>query len=153
VYQDLQREMLKRQAELPSLEAKAASLRSQLAQLDREIPRLDMTEMDLENLKRELSVNDRNYRTYQEKVEDALTLEDLNRRKSANISVIQEPTVPVRPVKPQKALNIALGALLGALAGFVIALVREMSAQGLSTPESAEQRLGLPVLTAVAFKR
>ncbi|NTW43720.1 MAG: hypothetical protein HGB14_04635 [Anaerolineaceae bacterium] len=38
-----------------------------------------MTEMALENLKRDVEVNDRNDRTYVEKVEDARILEDLNR--------------------------------------------------------------------------
>ena len=153
VYQDLERELLKLQAELPSQEAKAASLRGQIAQLNLEIPRLDMTEMQLENLKRDMAVNDKNYRTYVEKVEDALILEDLNRQKSANISVIQEPTVPADPVKPRKLLNIALGLILGVFAALGLAFASEFSAQGLSTPESVERRLGVPVLTTIALKR
>ena len=153
VYQDLEREMARLQAELPSQEAKAASLGSQIAELDRQIPALDMTEMALENLKRDLAVNDRNYRIYVEKVEDARILEDLNRQKSANISVIQEATVPVTPVKPRKRLNIALGLILGALAGLGFAFASEFSAQGLSTPESVERRLRLPVLTTIALKK
>jgi uncharacterized protein involved in exopolysaccharide biosynthesis len=153
VYQDLEREMARLKAELPSQEAKAASLGRQIAQLDVQIPALDMTEMALENLKRDMTVNDRNYRIYVEKVEDARILEDLNRQKSANISVIQEATVPAQPVKPRKLLNIALGILLGAFAGLGFAFVTEFSAQGLSTPESVERRLRLPVLTTIALKR
>ena len=116
VYQDVERDLLRLQAELPSEQAKAASLRGQIAQLNLEIPRLDMTQMELENLKRDMAVNDKNYRTYVEKVEDGRILDDLNRQKSANISVIEEPTVPARPVKPRKLLNIALGLVLGLFA-------------------------------------
>lgn len=153
VYQDVERDLLRLQAELPSEQAKALSLRGQIAQLNLEIPRLDMTEMELENLKRDTAVNDKNYRTYVEKVEDARILDDLNRQKSANISVIQEPTVPALPVKPRKLLNIALGLVLGLFAALGLAFAMEFSAQGLSTPESAERRLGVPVLTTIALKR
>jgi uncharacterized protein involved in exopolysaccharide biosynthesis len=153
VYLDLEREMNRLQAELPSQEAKAASLGRQIAQLNLQIPTLDMTEMALENLKRDVAVSDRNYRTYLEKVEDARILEDLNRQKSANISVIQQAAVPVEPVSPRKLLNIALGLILGALAGLGIAFVTEFSAQGLSTPGSVERVLGLPVLTTISLKR
>jgi uncharacterized protein involved in exopolysaccharide biosynthesis len=153
VYQDLERELLKLQSELPSQEAKAASLRGQMAQLDREIPRLDLTQSELENLNRDVEVNDKNYRTYVEKVEDARILEDLNRQKSANITVIQAASVPVKPIKPRKKLNLALGLMLGAMAGLGFAFAAEFSAQGLSTPESVERRLGVPVLTTIALKR
>jgi len=153
VYQDLEREMNRLQAELPSQEAKAASLGRQIAQLDLQIPTLDMSEMELGNLKRDMAVNDRNYRIYVEKVEDARILENLNRQKSANISVIQQAAVPVEPVRPRKLLNITLGLILGALAGLGIAFVTEFSAQGLSTPGSVERLLGLPVLTTISLKR
>ena len=153
VYLDLEREMNRLQAELPSQQARAASLGRQIGQLDLQIPALDMTEMTLENLRREVAVSDRNYRTYLEKVEDARILEDLNRQKSANISVIQQATIPVDPVRPRKLLNIILGLFLGALAGLGIAFVAELSAQGFSTPGSVERALGLPVLTTISLRR
>ncbi len=112
-----------------------------------------MTQMELENLKRDMAVNDKNYRTYVEKVEDGRILDDLNRQKSANISVIEEPTVPARPVKPRKLLNIALGLDSRPVRRPRARICQEFSAQGLSTPESAERRLGVPVLTTIALKR
>jgi polysaccharide biosynthesis protein PslE len=153
VYLDLERELNRLQAELPSQQARAASLGSQIAQLDLQIPNLDMSEMALENLKRDVAVNDRNYRTYLEKVEDARILDDLNRQKSTSISVIQEATAPVEPVRPRKLLNIALGVILGALAALGLAFVTEFSAQSLSSPGSVERVLGLPVLTTISLKR
>jgi uncharacterized protein involved in exopolysaccharide biosynthesis len=153
VYLDLERERNRLQAELPSQEARAASIGRQIAVLDRQIPALDMTEMTLENLKRDVEVNDRNYRTYLEKVEDARILEDLDRQKSASISVIQEAAVPVEPARPRKLLNIALGSFLGLLAGLGLAFVKESSAQTLSTPGSVERVLGVPVLTTISLKR
>ncbi len=153
VYQTLEGELIKVQAELPSQEAKAAALRGQVAQLDAEIQGLDLREKELDTLKREFAVSERNYKTYLEKVEEARISEDLNRQKSANISVIQEATVPVDPIKPKKRLNIALGIILGTVAGLGLAFVAEFTSQGMSTPEEAERRLGLPVLATIGVKR
>jgi uncharacterized protein involved in exopolysaccharide biosynthesis len=152
VYQDLEREMMKTQAELSSQEAKTSSLHIQISQLDREIQTLDLRENALQDLKRELAANERNYKTYLEKVEEALISDDLNRLKMTNISVIQSAIVPAKPIKPKKALNIALGIILGAVSGLGLAFFSEYMNQGLSTPESAEKRLGLPVLGTVPYK-
>jgi uncharacterized protein involved in exopolysaccharide biosynthesis len=152
VYQELEKDLIKVQAELPSQEAKAVTLRGQIAQVDSELQALDLREKELENLRREVAVSEQNYKTYLGKVEEARISEDLNRRKVANISVIQEAAVPAEPVKPKKLLNIVLGVILGAVSGLGFAFFKEYTGQGLSTPESAEQRLGLPVLATVALK-
>jgi len=149
VYQDLEREMIKTEAELSSQMAKNAALREQVTQLDIEIRTLDLRENELQNLKREMSTNERNYKTYLEKVEEARISDDLNRQKMTNISVIQAAAVPAKPIKPKKALNIVLGVILGAVSGLGLAFFNEYTAQGLSTPESAERRLGLPVLATL----
>jgi uncharacterized protein involved in exopolysaccharide biosynthesis len=153
VYQDLEREMMKTQAELSSQEAKRAALQGQIAQLDREIQSLDLRENELQNLKRELAANERNYKTYLEKVEEALISDDLNRLKMTNISVIQAATAPAKPIKPKKGLNILLGIILGALSGLGLAFFSEYTGQGLSTPGSAEKRLGIPVLATFSYKK
>ena len=153
VYQDIEREMFKTQSELSSQEARRATLQGQIAQLDKEIQTLDLRENELQNLKRELATNEKNYKTYLEKVEEALISDDLNRLKMTNISVIQTAIAPAKPVKPKKALNIVLGIILGALSGLGLAFFKEYTAQSLSTPESVERRLGLPVLATVSYRK
>jgi polysaccharide biosynthesis protein PslE len=153
VYQDIEREIIKTQAELSSQEAKSTTLGGQIARLDREIQTLDLRENELQNLKRELAANERNYKTYLEKVEEALISDDLNRLKMTNISVIQAASVPVKPIKPKKALNILLGIIIGALSGLGLAFFSEYTNQSLSTPESAEKRLGIPVLATFSYKK
>ncbi len=153
VYQDIEREMIKAQAELSSQEAKSRTLRGQIAQLDHEIQTLDLRENEIQNLKRELAANERNYKTYLEKVEEALISDDLNRLKMTNISVIQAAAAPAKPVKPKKALNIVLGIILGGLSGLGLAFFNEYTTQSLSTPESVEKRLGLPVLATVSYRK
>ncbi len=73
-----------------------------------EIKTLDLQGKELKDLNREVSTNEMNYKTYQEKKEEARISDEMNRQKLANISVIQAAVVPSRPVKPKKALNILL---------------------------------------------
>ena len=117
VYQEVEKELLKAEAELASLQAGAVTLAEQLAELDRRIDGLNDKQNELRNLEREFKVNEQNYLTYLEKHEEARISDDLDRKKIVNISVIQAPVAPQKPVKPKKLLNLILGMLLGALGG------------------------------------
>ena len=124
----------------------------QLGQLDRDIQALDLREKDMQNLKRELATNEKNFQIYGEKMEDARITDDMNKLKLANISVIQPATTPLEPIKPKKGLNILLGMLFGALSGIGYALISERNSQGLASPEIAEKRLNLAVLATIPYR-
>jgi uncharacterized protein involved in exopolysaccharide biosynthesis len=70
----------------------------------------------------------------------------------ANISVVQTVAVPRKPVRPKKALNIALGMISGAVSGPGLGFFRGYTGQGLSTPESGKRHLGLPVFGPGPYK-
>ena len=93
VYQEAEKEAVKAEAEEASLRAKAATLQAQIGQLDGEIKTLDLQEKELLGLKREVNTNDKNFRTYQDKKEEARISDEMNRQKLANISVIQAAVV------------------------------------------------------------
>ena len=120
--------------------------------MDSEIKTLDLREKDLQGLKREVSTNDKNFRTYQDKKEEARISDEMNRQKLANISVIQAAVVPSKPIKPKKALNILLSIILGAVSGLGFAFLSEYTSQRFTSPDSVEQRLGLPVLVTIPLK-
>ena len=152
VYQDTQRDLGKTEADLSAQRAKYATLRVQLGQLDGEIQALDLREKEMQNLKRELTTNEKNFQVYDEKMEEARITDDMNKLKLANISVIQPAQVPVAPIKPKKGLNILLGIVFGALSGIGYALFSERNSQGLVSPEIAEKRLNLQVLATIPYK-
>ncbi len=151
VYEEVEKERLKAQADLKAQEAKAVSLKRQVDRLEGEIRRLDLREKELQDLKRQQSINDKNYRTYFDKFEEARILDDMNRKKLANISVIQKALPPAKPIRPRKALNLGLSVTLGLALGLIAALVSEYLSQGMSTPESAEKRLQLSVLASIPY--
>ena len=153
VYQDIERELIRSQSEQTAQEAKRAALRRQITEVLQNTQALDLKEKKLDDLKRELSTNERNYKAYLDKVEEARVSEDLNRRKMANISVIQVATIPEKPVRPRKALNILLAVVLGGISGLGLAFLSEHKGQQFSTPGSAERRLGVTVLATVPYQR
>lgn len=150
VYQNVEMDFIKAETELNSQKGKLVTVKQQLSQLDKDIKLLDFNEKQFLELKRDQLINEKNYQTYMGKAEEARISEDMDRLKFANISVIQDATVPGQPVKPNKLFNIALGILFGAVAGVGIALLSESKAKSFSNPVAAGRRLGLPVLAVIS---
>jgi uncharacterized protein involved in exopolysaccharide biosynthesis len=152
VYQEAEKVAIQAEAEEAALKAKAATLRKQIDRVDNEIKTMDLREKELQELKRETSTNEKNFRAYQDKKEEARISDEMNRLKLANVSVIQAAAVPSKPVKPKKAMNILLSIILGGVSGLGYAFLSEYTSQRFSTPGGVEQRLGLPVLVTIPLK-
>jgi uncharacterized protein involved in exopolysaccharide biosynthesis len=149
VYQEVEKERIKTEADLKAQEAKSLSLKRQIGQMEAEIGKLDLTEKKFIDLKRGFTINEKNYKNYVDKYEDARISDDMNRRKLANISTIQQAAVPVKPIKPRKALNLILAIVLGAVLSLSFAFFAEYVTQGMTTPESVEKRLQVAVLASI----
>ena len=152
VYQNTEIELLKAETELNAQKGKASVLSQQLAEVNGKVRALDYSEKDIQQLKREQAINEKNYQTYSEKTEEARITDDMNRLKMANISVIQKAAAPAGPLKPKKMMNIALSIIAGLVTGLGLAFVRESASMSFSTPEKVENRLGMPVLATISFK-
>lgn len=152
VYQSMEMDLFRAEGDLNAQIARAGAVKSQLKQLDMEISQLDMSENKMQNLKREIAINEKNYKTYADRQEDARISEAMNRLKLSNISVIQTAATPVGPVKPKKLINMAVGAFLGILSGLAFAFVSENISRTFMDPESIEKYLDLPVLLTVPHK-
>ncbi len=150
VYQNTEIERIKAETELNAQKAKYVVLSRQVAILDGKIRSLDFSEKDIQKLKRDQAINEKNYQTYTEKSEEARITDDMNRLKMANISVIQNASVPAEPVRPKKLLMILLGFIGGTVGGLGLAFWAESASQSFSTPEKVEKRLCLPVLAVIA---
>lgn len=152
VYQSVEMDLYRAQADLNSQAAKAEALKEQIKQLEKQITALDMSESKIQRLKREVAINEKNYKTYADRHEEARISDAMNQHKLSNISVIQPAEIPAKPIKPKKKLNLVLGVVFGIIAGFGWAYVLENISQTFSDPESVERYLGLPVLLTVSSK-
>jgi len=153
VYQDLQKDLVKTEADLNAQRAKASTLKQQVSQLEGELRSLELQDKEIRNLERDYSLAEKNYQIYKDKTEEARISDDMNSNKLANVSVIQAAAVPAKPVKPRKRLNIALGIIIGTVSGIGFAFFSEYTTQVFSTPESAKRSLDLPVLVSIGLKK
>ena len=151
LYQEINRDLFRAETDLNSINSKAASIKRQMETVDGEIRSLNLTEKDLDNLKREKIVNEKNYQSYQVRAEESRRLDEMNRLKLANISMIQLATPSVEPVKPKKAKILLIGYIFGAVLGIGSAFLSESLSQTFSSPEKVEQLLGLPVLLSIPY--
>ncbi len=69
--------------------------------------------------------------------------------KVGNVRLLDNAPVPEQPIKPKKALTIALAAILGLLAGVVTAFVRNALYGGITDSQDIEQHTGLSVYATV----
>jgi len=152
VYQNMETDLFRAEAELNSQTAKAEVLKTDLKDIEAQLAALDLTESKIVNLKRELAINEKNYKSYADTHEDARISEAMNRLKLSNISVVEPAVVPAKPVKPKKKLYLAAGLVLGVFAGLAAAFLAESLAATFSDPQTIEKQLGLPVLVTIPLK-
>lgn len=143
-------DLIRAETELSSQKGRMASLKQQLNQISQEVQELDRSEKDLQALKRDQVINEKNYQTYVTRAEEARISQNMDRLKLVNISVIQQATAPAEPIGPKKGKYMLQGVIFGLIAGLGVAFLAEYLRQGLSTPEAVERRLGLPVLATVS---
>jgi uncharacterized protein involved in exopolysaccharide biosynthesis len=153
VYQELEIEILRVESELKSLSTRIEEATHQLQELDGKIANLDQLEKELATLQLKVDSDQQNYTMLLSKVEEARISEEMDQLKMANISVVQPPTVPEKPVKPRMGLNFFLSVLVGGISGLLVAFFAEYKQAGYSRPEYASQDLGLPVLVSIGLKQ
>ena len=152
VYQELEIEVLRAEAELNSLKTQVGETAQYLKGLDDKLAKLDSLDKELATLQLKVDSDQQNYTMSLAKVEEARVSEEMDQLKMANISIVQPPTVPERPVKPRKAFNLLLSVLVGGAAGLALAFASEYKEGGYSRPEYAARDLNVPVLTSINWK-
>ncbi|MBW3567390.1 MAG: polysaccharide biosynthesis tyrosine autokinase [Proteobacteria bacterium] len=136
-------------AEHPAMQAmnqQRAELEQLRAQLEQQIRELPQAEQDALRLMRDVRVANELYtlllnRAQELKVVQAGTV--------GNVRIIDTAFVPRVPVKPKKALVLALGLVLGGMLGVFAVFLRQALTSGIRDPKILEQHFGLPVYAIV----
>lgn len=144
--------LLAERANLFSLRAKAREQRIQLASARNDLKAINDSEVSLLQAQREMGIQEANYKKYFDKLEQARIDHALEMVKISNISIVQPASYPIRPVRPKKLLNIALGFFLGILGGIGLAFISEYMDHTFKKPEDIQQKLNLPTLAAIPKK-
>ena len=149
----LQPTLLTETATLSSLQAKVETQKKQLAEAREGLRTLNDSEIRITRLAREIDIEEANYQKYVDSREQARIDHALEAGNISNISVVQSATVPIKPIRPRKLLNLALGLFLGILGAVGLVFVCEYLDHSIKTPEEAEMRLQLPTLASIPLVR
>jgi len=149
----LEGDLLSEKATLSSLQEKAKEQRAQLASARAELKPINDQETQMAQVQRDASIQEANYRKYDEKLEQARIDHALEMGKISNISVVQPATYPLKPVRPRKLLNLALGLFLGLFGGLGLAFFSETMDHTFKKPEDIEERLKLPTLATIPHSK
>ena len=150
-HQQLDLAMLSEMATLSSLEAKTRVVNDQLNAARGEVKAINETELRLVTLQRELALQDTKYRKYSENREQARIDQALETGKISNISVIQQASASMKPVRPRKALNLALGFFLGIFGGLGLAFFSEYLDHSIKTPQDVVEKVNLQLLASIPY--
>ncbi len=139
---------------LLGLDAKVASLQQSLTNLVKEVEAAKQQDLDTSTrsqpyfqAKRELEEKQR-YRTLlYTKMAMENTEKDLP--KTSMVEIVDKAQVVLKPVKPNKPLNIALGVIIGLVVGVGLAFFIEYLDTSVKTIDDVERSLGAPVLGVI----
>jgi len=145
-------ERIKIESEIKLTEMRVASLRQQLQQADGKIQAFVRNTAHLQELGREVAANDSNYQIYLKKAEEARISENMDQKKMTNITVVQQPSIPVTPDAEERNRIMQMGLLIAVCLSFGTAFVVEFVPQTFTTPETVRRRLGVPVLATLAHR-
>ncbi len=125
VFQQLKKELIVARADHTAQEAKNKAIQRQLGQLEDQLQRMTEQEAELSGLQTQVDAAEDTYKNFVSKLEDSRIQDAMDRQKMVNVVVIENPMVPVKPIKPNKKINILVGVILGAACSLFYALISE----------------------------
>ena len=149
VYQGLQAELFRNEADLIALRAKKETQSVHLADYQKRLEKLNRFEMEFNRLKQDVEVDRQNYRLYLTKFEESRISNAMDRERIANVSVISPARSPLKPVSPNIRLNMVLAIFLGGFGALGLAYFSEHLADSLEKADDVENHLHLPVLASI----
>jgi uncharacterized protein involved in exopolysaccharide biosynthesis len=149
VYQELRAQLLVARADLQGAHARYDSLQAQVASQRRQLEELNRKGLTTDDLRRETRAAEEAYILYKKKHEEARISAAMDQQRIVNVSIAQPALRPLKPVAPNKLLNLLLGLLLGTFGGLALAFVTEYFDHSFTTGRGLEARLGIPLLGTI----
>lgn len=133
----------------PSVQAidrQIGALQAKAGKISKQMKSLPNLEQDTVRLMRDVQVNND---LYVGVLNNMQQLRLVKAGKVGNVRVVDFARVPQEPVKPKKALIIAIAAFMGVLIGTIVAFARDALYRGITDPQDIEQHTGLSVYATV----
>lgn len=146
VHQGLLQSKLMAEAQIAASTAQQAAIAVIVQQGQSDLGKLPVKEQGLAKVMRDAAVAREIYVMLAKRHEEARISEVMQ---PTDVQVIDVATLPEEPVKPKKALNIVIAAILGLFVGVGAAFIVEYMNKSIHTVEDVRQYLELPVLGSI----
>jgi tyrosine-protein kinase Etk/Wzc len=131
---------------LVAVDQQIRTLNNELGAISGKIKKMPAIEQDVFRLTRDVKVNTDLYTSL---LNSAQQLRLVKASKVGNARLLDSASKPVKPVRPNRAMIVALAALIGLFLGVIAAFVRRSMFGGVEDPHDIEQRLGMTVSAAI----
>lgn len=146
-------DLLQARSELAALVSRADELNLLLSEARRELTNINNQEASLQQMERKRTIQENNYLKYYNNLEQARIDEELQKQKLSNISIIQSATLPMKPVRPNKLMNITLGFLLALFGSIGLAFFSEHLDHSIKTTRDIEERIKIRTLAVIPMQQ
>lgn len=146
VQQKLLSDKFSSEAAIAVAQSKNAAIAALEKKNDAEIAKLPEDQQGYIRVKRDADVAQEIYIMLAKRLEEAKVAEVMVPNE---VQVIDEATLPEKPIKPRKLLTLAIAAILGILAGSGYTVVKARMYHKIRSSEDVEQYLQLPVLGSI----
>jgi len=131
----------------------ATIVSAEVSRIDRRIKTLEELSTRHNDLERQVTIDEENYKNFVARGESARVNSILTEQKVSRTVILDTPMVPDRPARPRKTVVMILAMLAGAILGLGAALISETSDDRFSTPSQLKQTLHLPVMASFFLPR
>jgi polysaccharide biosynthesis transport protein len=153
-YLQLQSQIESINFELAFLEQQRELHLSEIAEAQENLRRTPAVELEYHSLVRALDGANQDYRSVKSRQLTAQLGESLEEdRRAERFSVIEPPSIPAKPAKPNRPLILGAGLVLALGAGFGIALLAELMDGAIYSPKRLAALTGAEPLVCVPFIR
>ena len=146
VHQRLIASKFQSEGELIVAQQKAALLQEVIERNNRDLEQLPAVEKGYVKVARDAQVAGELYIMLAKRLEESKVAEVMQPN---NVQVVDEPTLPERPISPRKGLTLVLAALLGTLLSSVYIVAMELLNRTIRTEDDVKNYLALPVMGAI----
>jgi succinoglycan biosynthesis transport protein ExoP len=146
IREEISRLALSMESEYNALKARESAMLQAVNQYRDEAQGLAKKEIRYGILKREVDSNQQLYDVLLKRLKETGLSQGLD---SNNVRIVEPAVAPIRPVKPRKLLNLAIGVVLGLLTGVALAFFVEYMDDTIRSPEHVEQAIGVPVFALI----
>ncbi len=129
-----------------AIDKQIARLQGQMNSNDKKIEVLPETQQVILRLARDVQVNTELYTTL---LNNTQTLRVSKAGTVGNVRIIDYAVLPTEPIKPKKALIIAVSFIFGLILGVALAFIRKSLHRGVEDPDLIERQLNIPVYATI----